>query len=114
MEADLGFIVRPGKGDFIGREVLARQKAEGAPRRLVGFEMIERGIARHGYPVRLGGAPVGVVPSGSYAPYLEKNIGLTYLPAARATVGTEIEIENRGQGGKAEVVPTPFVPHRTL
>ena len=86
VEAGLGWIVAldEAKGDFIGRAVLEEQKHTGAPRKLVGFEMTGRGIARHGYPVVLEGAPAAAVTSGSYAPVLQKNIGLCYLPMARA------------------------------
>jgi aminomethyltransferase len=108
LEADLEWIVKWQKGDFIGREALARQKEAGVPRKLVGFEMVDRGIARHGYPVFVGGKPADVVTSGSFAPYLKKNIGLAYLPAASSAPGTEIEVEIRGRRAKAVVVPTPF------
>jgi len=110
VEAGLGWIVSldAAKGDFLGREVLAKQKADGAPRKLVGFEMAGRGIGRHGYPVWLDGEHVGEVTSGTHAPFLKKAIGLTYLPRARAEVGAEIAIEIRGQRIAARVVPTPF------
>jgi len=110
VEAGLGWIVSldEAKGDFPGRGVLAAQKKEGAPRKLVGFEVTGRGIARHGYAVFLDGKPVGPVTSGSYAPYLQKNIGLCYVPAARATAGTNLEIDVRGRNVPARVVPTPF------
>jgi aminomethyltransferase len=110
IEAGLGWIVSldEAKGDFIGRAVLTAQKAAGAPRRLVGFEVVGRGIARHGYPVRLADESVGTVTSGSYAPFLKKNIGLCYLPANRAAVGTELDVEIRGKPVPARVVPTPF------
>lgn len=110
VEAGLGWIVcvDAHKGEFNGRSVLAAQKAGGPPRKLVGFEMKERGIARHGYPVLIGGAPVSVVTSGSMAPFLEKNIGLTYLPAAHSAIGTPLGIEIRGASVAAEVVKTPF------
>jgi aminomethyltransferase len=110
VEAGLGWIVslEPAKGDFIGRSVLEEQKKNGPPRKLVGFEVTGRGIARHGYPVLLDGAAVGTVTSGSYAPFLQKNIGLVYLPASRATVGTELAVEVRGRPVPAQVVPTPF------
>ena len=82
IEAGLGWIVSldEAKGDFNGRAVLAEQKAKGAPRKLVGFEMVERGIPRHGYPVVLDGEPVSAVTSGTFAPFLQKSIGLA-LPA---------------------------------
>lgn len=110
VEAGLGWIVSLGeaKGEFPGRAVLAAQKASGPPRRLVGFEVTGRGIARHGYPVYLGDEAVGTVTSGTYAPFLQKNIGLAYLPAARTAHGTEFEVEIRGRRVSARVVPTPF------
>jgi aminomethyltransferase len=110
IEAGLGWIVSLGeaKGDFNGRAVLAAQKASGAPRKLVGFELTERGIARHGHPVFLGDEAVGPVTSGTFAPFLQKSIGLCYLPAARAAVGTELTVEIRGRRAAARVVTTPF------
>lgn len=110
IEAGLGWItcVEPHKGEFNGRAVLAEQKAKGTSRKLVGFEMKERGIARHGYPVVIGGQAVSTVTSGSMAPFLEKNIGLAYVPSAHAAVGTAIGIEIRGAVVAAEIVKTPF------
>ena len=111
IEAGLGWIVSldEAKGDFIGKPVLAAQKASGPPRKLAGFEVTGRGIARHGYPVYLGGEEAaGTVTSGTYAPFLQKNIGLAYLPAARSGVGTELEVDIRGRRVPSRVVPTPF------
>jgi len=110
VEAGLGWIVSldEQKGAFNGRDVLAEQKASGSPRKLVGFEVVGRGIARHGYPVSLGEEHSGEVTSGSYAPFLRKNIGLCYLPAARAVAGTDFDVEIRGRRVPARVVPTPF------
>jgi aminomethyltransferase len=110
IEAGLGWIVSldPGKGDFPGRGVLEAQKKGGPPRKLVGFEVLGRGIARHGYPVLVHHQPAGAVTSGTYAPFVQKNIGLCYLPAAHAAVGTEFEIDVRGRPVPARVVPTPF------
>ena len=110
VEAGLGWIVSldEAKGDFIGRPVLEEQKRGGAPRKLVGFEMTGRGIARHGYPVILDGSPAGAVASGSYVPFLQKNIGLAYLPTARAAVGDDLAVDIRGRHVPARVVPTPF------
>jgi aminomethyltransferase len=110
VEAGLGWIVSldEAKGDFLGRAVLESQKRNGAPRKLVGFEMVGRGIARHGYPVLLGDGHVGDVTSGSFAPFLQKSIGLCYLPAASAAVGTEFDVDVRGRRVPARVVPTPF------
>ncbi len=108
-EAGLGRIVKFEKGDFIGRDALRQQKEQGVRRRLAGFEMRGRGIARDGYLVSIGGEPAGFVTSGSPAPFLKKNIGLCYLPADRAAVGQSISIEVRkDQLAEAEVVRTPF------
>jgi aminomethyltransferase len=108
VEADLGWIVKMEKGDFFGREVLQREVADGPRRKLIGFEMIDRGIGRHGYPVVEGGEEVGVVTSGTQSPTLKKAIGLAYLPLAAAAVGREFEVVIRGKETRARVVPTPF------
>ena len=108
LEANLGWIVKLNKGDFIGRDALAKQKEEGLKRRLVGFEMIERGIARDCQEVVVDGAPVGKVTSGSPAPYLKKNIGMAYVPIEFANEGQQIQIDVRGRLVSAEIVKTPF------
>jgi aminomethyltransferase len=108
LEADLGWIVGWKKTDFIGADALRRQKAEGPPRKLVGFEMVDRAIGRHGYDVYLDGAKAGTVTSGTQTPYLKKAIGMAYLPADRTQVGTEFEVDVRGRRAKAVVVPMPF------
>ncbi len=106
-EADLGWIVKMGKGDFLGRDALAAQKAAGVPRRLVGFEMVDRGIARHGYTATTSAGP-GIVTSGTHSPTLGRPIGLALLPSAASAVGTELQVDIRGRGAAARVVPTPF------
>ena len=106
-EADLAWIVRMGKGDFVGRDALERQKVEGVPRRLVGFEMIDRGIGRHGYPVQTA-AGTGVVTSGTLSPTLGKAIGLALVPTAASSVGGELAVDIRGRAAAARVVETPF------
>jgi len=106
-EADLGWIVKMGKGDFLGRDALAAQKGAGVPRKLVGFEMVDRGIGRHGYPAKTAAGP-GIVTSGTHSPTLGKPIGLALLPAAATAVGTEFEVEIRGRAAAARIVPTPF------
>jgi aminomethyltransferase len=108
LEANLGWICKLNKGDFIGRERLARQKEEGVKRRLVGFEMTERGIARDEQEVLIDGERKGRVTSGSPAPFLKKNIGLAYVPVEYAKEGQEIQIDVRGRAVGARVVPTPF------
>ena len=107
-EARLGWIVKLEKGEFVGRESLMRQKQEGLTRRLAGFEMRGRGIARDGYRMFVDGVDAGWVTSGSPAPFLRKNIGLGMLPVAQATLGRTVEIEIRDRRVEAEVVSTPF------
>jgi aminomethyltransferase len=108
MEADLGWIVGWKKEAFIGSDVLKRQKAEGTPRKLIGFEMLDRAIGRHGYDVYTDGQKTGVVTSGTQTPFLKKAIGMAYLPADKTQPGTEFEVDVRGRKAKAAVVPTPF------
>ncbi len=108
LEAGLDWICKLDKGEFVGRETLVRQKQEGLRRRLVGFEMTGRGIARDGYPVYVEDTEVGYVTSGSPAPFLKKNIGLAYVPAEMAQLGREILVGIRGQRVSARIVETPF------
>ncbi|MDQ3033743.1 MAG: glycine cleavage system aminomethyltransferase GcvT [Myxococcota bacterium] len=115
IEAGLGWVVKlDGPRDFQGKEALKRIKAEGPSRKMVGFEMAGRGIARHGYPLvewkgsETPGPAIGIVTSGSPAPSLDKNIGLGYVPAALAEVGTRIGVEIRGKAIEAVIVKTPF------
>jgi aminomethyltransferase len=108
LEADLGWIVKLQKGEFIGRDALARQKAEGVTRKLVGFEMEARGIARSHYAIVKDGVRIGDVTSGAPSPWLHKPIGLGYVAIAHAAVGTPIEILIRDQPVAARIVPTPF------
>ncbi|MDX6557109.1 MAG: aminomethyltransferase [Blastocatellia bacterium] len=108
LEANLGWICKLNKGDFIGRDRLAQQKQEGVRRKLVGFEVTDRGIARDGQDVLIGGRRVGQVTSGSPAPFLKKNIGMAYVPAESAEEGGTIEIDVRGRIVAAQIVPLPF------
>jgi len=107
-EAELGWIVKMDKGEFIGRAALVKQKEQGVRRKLVGFEMRGRGIGRDGYEVRCNGVAAGWVTSGSPAPSLNKNVGLCYLPAGEARPGRKIEVMVRNQPVDAEIVGTPF------
>jgi aminomethyltransferase len=108
LEADLGWIVGWKKDDFLGSDVLRKQKAEGVSRKLVGFEMLDRAIARHGHEVYVDGEKAGVVTSGTQTPFLKKAIGMAYLPVAAATPDREFEIDIRGRRVRARVVPMPF------
>jgi aminomethyltransferase len=108
LEADLGWIVGWKKNDFVGAGALRAQKAEGVRRQLIGFEMVDPGIARAGYDVIVGGQPAGKVSSGTQTPYLKKAIGLAYLPVAAKEPGTEFEVDIRGRRSRARVVPLPF------
>jgi aminomethyltransferase len=108
LEAGLGWIVGWDKGDFIGRDALVEQKQTGVQRKLVGFELADPGIARHGYEVFVDGEKAGLVTSGTQTPFLKKAIGMAYLPANRSTTGTEFEIDIRGRRARARVVPMPF------
>jgi aminomethyltransferase len=113
LEAGLGWIVKPAKGAFIGRDAIEKVRATGPTRRLVGLEMAERAVARHGYAVVKDGARIGVITSGSYGPSVDRYIAMGYVATAHAAVGTEVEVEIRGQLKAARVVKTPFHPART-
>ena len=108
LEANLGWICKLNKGDFTGREALLKQKEEGVRRKLVGFEVTERGIARDEQEVLVEGERVGRVTSGSPAPFLKKNIGMAYVPVEHAKEGQELQVDVRGRLVGARVVPTPF------
>jgi aminomethyltransferase len=113
LEADLGWIVGWKKDDFIGADVLRRQKSEGVARKLIGFEVLDRAIARHGYDAYVNGKKAGVVTSGTQTPHLKKAIGMAYLPADSTAPGTEFEIDVRGRRVRAQVVPMPFYKRPT-
>lgn len=108
VEAGLSWIVGWKKAEFLGSDVLRAQKAGTLERKLVGFEMVDRAIARHGYPVVIGDDTVGVVTSGTQTPFLKKAIGLAMVPVSRSEPGTQIQIEIRGRRVAAVVVPEPF------
>jgi aminomethyltransferase len=108
LEAGLGSIVKFEKQEFIGREALLKQKQEGVRRRLVGFEMLGREIARDHYPVFVDNREAGQVTSGSPSITLKKNIGLAYLPAERAAIGTTFHVQVRNKLAEAKIVRTPF------
>jgi aminomethyltransferase len=108
IEAGLGWVVKLDKPDFLAKKTLEKVKSEGPKRKLVGFEMVDRGIARHGYPVVKDGKKIGEVTSGTMGPSIDKAIGMAYVPAELSGIGTEIDVEIRGKPVKAKVVKTPF------
>ncbi|MFQ5740697.1 MAG: glycine cleavage system aminomethyltransferase GcvT [Acidobacteriota bacterium] len=108
LESGLSWIVKFSKADFIGRAALQRQKTAGVKRKLAGFEMVGRGIARDHYPVCIEGRRVSEVTSGSYCPSVKKAIGLTYLDTDQSKLGQTLDIEIRGKRVQARVVGTPF------
>jgi aminomethyltransferase len=126
LEAGLGWIVKPAKGDFVGRDAIEKVRASGPARKLVGIEMADRSVARHGYRVvgfasrtdsptvgREGASTaIGIITSGSYGPSVERSIALAYVPSAQAAIGTEVAVEIRNQAKPARVVKTPFHPSR--
>ncbi len=108
LEAGLGWITKLDKGDFIGRGTIVKMKAAGLPRKLVGFEVEGKNIARHGYPILKDGNTIGHVTSGTFSPSLEKSVGLGYVASAHAAAGTELVLDIRGRAAQARVVRTPF------
>ncbi len=108
LEADLGWTIGWKKDEFIGIDALRQQKQAGVQRKIVGFEMLDRAIGRHGYDVYVDGEKAGVVTSGTQTPYLKKAIGMAYVPSALTAPGTELEIDVRGRRARAHVVPLPF------
>jgi aminomethyltransferase len=107
-EANLGRVVKMEKGEFVGRTALAAVQQIGPRRRLVGLVMRDEAIARHGYPVRVAGAEVGMVTSGTLSPTLGERIAMAYLPAADAVIGGELEVVVRDRPHPAEQVKLPF------
>lgn len=108
LEAGLGWVVKYKAGDFIGREKLLAIRAGGVKRKLVGFEMSDRGIPRRGAPILIDGEAAGAVTSGTMSPSLGKAIGMGYVPASNAEEGAALEIDIRGRSRRARIVKTPF------
>ncbi|OCA91088.1 glycine cleavage system protein T [Bacillus sp. FJAT-27225] len=109
LEAGIGFAVKLNKeSDFIGKEALKVQKENGIPRKLIGIEMIDRGIPRHGYPVFSGDSKIGEVTTGTQSPTLKRNIGLVLVETENAELGQEVLVEIRGKKLKAKIIPVPF------
>jgi aminomethyltransferase len=108
LEAGLGIFVKLEKENFVGKDVLLEQKEKGVPRKLVGLEMIERGIARSHYPLQKAGEEIGFVTSGSFSPTLNKNIALGLIRADLAEMGETLEVMIRGKAVKAQIIPSLF------
>ena len=108
LEAGIGFAVKLNKEGFIGHEALVAQKENGLPRKLVGIEMIDKGIPRHGYKVFKDGQEIGEVTTGTQLPSSKRNVGHALIDSQFATIGTELEIEIRGKHLKVITVETPF------
>jgi aminomethyltransferase len=108
LEAGVGFFVKLDKGDFIGRDALVKQKSEGLPRKLVGLELVDRGIPRPHYPVYADGRKIGEVTTGTQSPTLKRNLGLALLDIAYTELDTEVLVEIRGKMLKARIVKAPF------
>ncbi|MDX2056139.1 MAG: glycine cleavage system aminomethyltransferase GcvT [Polyangiaceae bacterium] len=109
LEAGLGWVVKLDKPSFVGKAALLEIQRQGTARKMVGFEMLGKGIARHGYPLLdLAGTPVGICTSGGPSPTLSKSIGLGYLPTRMSAVGTRFLVDCRGKNIEATVVKTPF------
>jgi len=111
LEANLGWLVKFKKGDFVGKAALEKQKAAGVPRKLVGFTIADKAFPRHGYPVFVNGQPSGNVCSGTMSPSLQLPIGTCYVPASHATVGNKIEIDVRGKRLIGTITEFPFWKH---
>lgn len=108
LEAGLAWITKLAKPEFLGKKIIEQQQQAGLTRKLVGFEMIEPGIGRDGYPVLHQGREVGKVTSGGPAPFLQKNLGMAYVPVALSEPGTEFDIQIRNRTARAKLVPLPF------
>ena len=109
LEAGLGWITKLSKGDFVGKNVIAKVKKEGLKRKLVGFDLSEKAVARHGYPLAVNGSEVGHVTSGTFSPTLERAIGLGYVATGYDEVGKSIQVVIRGKAVAASIVNPPFV-----
>ena len=109
LEAGLGWIVKPGKGDFLGRAAIEAVRGRGVTRKLVGLEMVERAVPRHGYAILHQGSPAGTVTSGSFGPSVERGIGMGYVRTELAAVGTDLAVEIRGRAEPAARRPHPVL-----
>jgi aminomethyltransferase len=109
LEAGLGWITRLGKGNFSGRDAIRAMKEDGVKRKLVAFTVNDRAFPRHGYPITIGDVDTGHVTSGTFSPTLERGIGMGYVPADHATIGSGIDVIIRNKPVPATIVSLPFV-----
>ncbi len=109
IEGGLGWITKLAKGDFTAKSVIEKTKADGPKRKLVGMLLQEKAVPRHGYPLLVNGANVGVVTSGTFSPSLEKGIAMGYVNAPYFEIGTKIQIDVRGKSVEAVIVSLPFL-----
>jgi aminomethyltransferase len=109
LEAGLGWITKLNKGDFIAKPVLEKAKADGLKRKLVGLQIKDKAVPRHGYPIVIAGSPVGTVTSGTFSPSLGKGIAMGYVNAPQYEIGTTVQIDIRGRMAEATVVTLPFL-----
>ncbi len=108
LEASLGWTVKLNKGEFIGHDALLKVKEQGLKRKLIGIEMVERGVCRGGYAIYEDNKQIGVLTSGSPSPTFNKNIGMGYVEASHAVVGKPVYIDIRGKRAAAQIVALPF------
>lgn len=108
IEAGLGWITKLDKGDFLGKQAIAAVKAQGPRRKLIGFELPGKNIARHGYALLKDGNAIGSVTSGTFSPSLQKSIGMGYVAGDFSAIGSVIMVDIRGRQMEASVVKTPF------
>jgi len=111
-EAGLGRFVDPDRDGYMAGEALRRIRDDGVGRTLVGFNVIGRGIARHGYPIMHGAERIGTVTSGSYSPTLDRSIGMGYVPTGHSAVGSRLHVDVRGRQIEVEVASLPFYSRR--
>ena len=109
MEAAIGWTVRLDKEEFMGKDELLRQHADGVDKKMVGFELMENGVARQGYGIQVDGKDAGHVTSGTYSPTLKKSIGLAYVKPEYSSVGFIFDVVIRDKPHKASVVELPFI-----
>lgn len=108
LEANLGWTIKLNKGEFIGHDALAKIKEQGAKRKLIGIEMVERGVCRGGYAIYADGRQIGALTSGAPSPVLNKNIGMGYVETAYAVPGKPVHIDIRGKQTAAQIIALPF------